>query len=253
MNLFDHEGHLSDEGIARWIDAAETSQLSTLPDEILSHIETCLHCKGIIIELREVLHDANQITDEEVFIRAKPGLIRYLNNKRYVRIAATVVFIITVGAFLSLLTLLRKDSAEDLFAAHFKPYDDIISVKGVGYTTDSIDLIRQIGFSFYNRERFDSAILVFRFLQSSGYHSDTISFYLANAILGTNQSPDEAIIILKDLSEGNSVFKQQSAWYLALAYLKMNKPEEAIKELTLLSAESEHYRAQCMKLIEKLE
>lgn len=252
-NLFDQEGHLTDEGIAGWIDAAETSQLSALPDEIISHVETCLRCKGLIIELREALHEADQVTDEEISIRSKHGRIRYFNDKRLVRIAATVVILIAVGTLIALVTVLQKDAPESLFAAHFKPYDDIISVKGVEPPADSIDLIRRIGFSFYNREQYDSAVSAFRFLQSSGYPSDTNSFYLAIAILGTTRSPDEAIIILKDLSGGNSVFKVQSAWYLALAYLKMNKPVEAVKELKLLSAESEDYREQCMKLLNELE
>ncbi len=251
--LLDTNGHLSDEGIALWVDAAENSQLSTLPVEILSHVNTCVHCKNTIVEFREAMHEADDVADTDIVVRPKLSIIRYLDQRRFLRIAASIIVVAAFGSLLYFMVLARPDNPEKLFAAHFQPYDDIISVKGDETPNDSIARILRMGFNFYNGAQFDSASVVFRSLYSVGNQSDTVAFYLANAVLGSDHSPDEAIILLKDLSLKNSIFSAQSRWYLALAYLKRGQPEEAKRELLLLSEESDHYRKLGRKLLKALE
>jgi hypothetical protein len=57
-HLFEN-GHLNDDATARYTNALLEGESSTLPEEILNHVETCGECKDKILELSTFLRNAD--------------------------------------------------------------------------------------------------------------------------------------------------------------------------------------------------
>lgn len=62
----------------------------------------------------------------------------------------------------------------------------------------------------------------------------------------------KAKILLENISQGNSVFKDDAIWYLALSSLKQKKYDESKKYLRKISEDSEKY-SEAQKLLNDLE
>lgn len=251
-NSREANGHLSDEEIAGWVDAVENNKTDQMPEVLVKHIKECLHCKKEIVAFRETLDDAEKVTDLEIRFVNKSLTQRIPSGpgKKMLLMAASLALLVTIGVITILFIRPAAPNTYELFAANFRPYENINNVRGTrNLTGDSTQLIENMGFYFYNQSKYDSAAFVFKHLYQKNPKSETIAFYLANSILASDQSPDEAILLLKELISRNTIFTPQSRWYLALAYLKKNKPQEARKELEILITVSDTYKPQCQKLL----
>ncbi len=56
---FNKEGHLSDEGLALYVDALKLEQVENLKEDIRTHIENCLECHQQALDLFVVVGDVN--------------------------------------------------------------------------------------------------------------------------------------------------------------------------------------------------
>lgn len=54
-NFFNHENHLSETGIALYVDAIKLQRLSGLPESIRHHVKECIDCKMQILEVSALL------------------------------------------------------------------------------------------------------------------------------------------------------------------------------------------------------
>lgn len=77
-----------------------------------------------------------------------------------------------------------------------------------------------------------------------------VEFHLGICLLELNQF-DDADVIFGKLNAGNSIFKTEGTWYLALSNLKQNKNEEARKYLTQIPEDSDRYQ-QAQELLSKI-
>ncbi len=235
-NLFNPDGHLSEEGIAWWVDALAESSTNKLPAAVSDHVDSCLACKATIIEISHLVRELNR--NELDFNDAKverKGIIRRLYSKipMLVRFAAVALILIAVGASLGLYFFNQQHNTDRLFAQNFAPYPDLITEKGSSWDEDTTRQLLYTGLGFYRKEQYDSAVFVFHHLYQKDPTSDTIAFFLANSVLATDKTPAEAIAIFTKLIN-KETFTDQSRWYLALALLKSKDPEGAKKQLTML-------------------
>ena len=100
------------------------------------------------------------------------------------------------------------------------------------------------GFMLYDLKKFDLAI---ESLKES--NDPSAKFYLANAYLALGES-NNAISALNDI-QGNR-FGSTTHWYLALAYLKSNRIDEAIILLEQLAAEKSPYSFKSAEVLQAL-
>ncbi len=123
---------------------------------------------------------------------------------------------------------------EDVFTAHFEPYDDIISTRNIEDTED----LNQ-AFTFYNDNQFDSAAHFFaRYLAVIPDRS--IEFYHGVSLLASGNS-DKALVILMRLSEDQGFLLQEAAqWYLGLTELKAGAVKQAKETLQEIAAHEGH-------------
>ena len=100
---------------------------------------------------------------------------------------------------------------------------------------ENLNTIEYRAFVAYEAQNYHKAINLF----NSAKNPDQvyIDFYKGISFLAINK-PEEAIDLLKSVSQSNDLngnqkgFNNKAQWYLALAYIKINDKQNAIKELT---------------------
>ncbi len=236
--LFEN-GHLTDEGIALWAEALLENREGSLPDKLKEHTDECLECKMNILELCDTLKEIekNENTSNH---KEKSG-----NRKLFYSIAATIIFLLSIGAILYFMNV-AKPGVQQLFADYYKPYPNVITVKG------SNDKLLSAGMYYYDIAKYDSAIMFYdKILEDSAQNSEVL-FYKGICLLATDK-PDEATGIFNEITQDNkSLFKDQAKWYLALAYLKTGNSVKAKEVLSNISKGSSNYE-KAKKLLRQLE
>ena len=252
LPFFTPDSHLSEEGIALWVDALADDRIDKLPKAVLNHVEECIQCKSAIVEVRSMIRELKM--PNAVAIPQRKGIIRSLYSKKstLVRLAAVALVLVTLGTPLGFYIFSQRHTPDKLFSQNFTPYQDLITEKSTTWDDDTIHQLMHIGFEFYQKSNYDSAVVVFKILYEKDPTSDTIAFYLANSVLATKQPPAAAIEILTSLTAKETAFNEQSRWYLAMAFLKNNEPERARQQLNLLRNISDSYKEKAATVLHVL-
>lgn len=87
-----NNGHLIDEEIALFADAAILGSLESVPDNIKSHIRDCDECADKVLAVMEISED---IMSDEKYIKTKK--YNFTSQKYILRIAASVLLIFSIG------------------------------------------------------------------------------------------------------------------------------------------------------------
>lgn len=100
----DNEGHLREEGVAVYVDALRSGDLSSVPDNVRSHVEDCLACKKQVTGVFSFLsrQDASSSLAGKAATRRKADTSD--SGKTFYRIAAVITALIGVGVIGYLLT-----------------------------------------------------------------------------------------------------------------------------------------------------
>ncbi len=169
------------------------------------------------------------------------------SNLRIVRwaisIAASIVLIIGVYTLIEW----RAADPEYLFAQHFQAYQPGHTDRGA--ETVVTDELR--AFEAYEQGNYERAIALFSNLL---IEQDNPQYHLLLAISWMEQDqPDQAIPALKDiLSENNTSYQVEAAWYLALAYLQMGELPEAKAQLKRVEASNSKFSPLAKQILEEL-
>jgi hypothetical protein len=105
MSYFDEDGHLDDNWIAAYISAMQDQSLHQIPDEVRDHVEDCSFCTKLIMSLTAFnAHDQStgeQINEViETASHHEKNRIHSLSGNLFLRIAAIVIVLVTVGSVL---------------------------------------------------------------------------------------------------------------------------------------------------------
>jgi len=148
-------------------------------------------------------------------------------------IAASVFALISLAGYFVVDN--QTVSNQELYAENFTPYRNIV-VPIV--RNDSEKTTKIIAFTKYETKEYTEAIALFNQLETDkSVDKNTILFYKANAYLQLNK-PKEAIKNLLQISS-DSKWKEEKLWYLALASLKIEQQEDAKKYLMSLNLDNE--------------
>jgi len=148
-------------------------------------------------------------------------------RKHYTKwyVAASIIVLLGLAYFLSL----KPASNDELFTSYFEPYRNVSQpvVRG-----DEDKELKTIAFSAYENGDFKKALALFDQLLLEK-EDPIISFYKANVFLKLNEAEKAIAILEKNIAIKDS-FSVKRYWYLALAYLKVNKPKKSKENLKLL-------------------
>ena len=238
------DGHLTDEGMALWVDAIVAGNLDIIPQSIKLHIDQCPECKARIVQVHEII----TATDNKL-PGGKSFTLFYKKPLRiYISIAALLIILIGISWLVFYLTKPEKDF-ESLFAEYFKPYPDVATMKN--HTQDSGSDAFHIGLFYYNQRKYDSASIYFR-MAGEQINNTPAKFYLAVSFLADTSS-FQAIRILESLGSSENYFKDQALWYLALAYIKIQESEKANQVLNQIIEKKSPYLGKAVELQKKID
>ena len=127
----------------------------------------------------------------------------------------------------------RSSSTDRLFAKHFVPDPGLPTTMGATENFEFYDAMVN-----YKQGEYKIAISKWQPLLSSEQKNDTLHYFMGVAHLA-NGDQKEAINYLQKLTDnGSDSFKQETAYYLGLAYLKADNVDDAKKYLTFSGTES---------------
>lgn len=214
-NYFKDEDHLNDEHIALYAEALIVDKVEALPAPVLEHVEDCMKCKTRILELYDIMKTREEIyTQNSQFFNTKTINLKY----QWIKMAAVFLGLIAVAVSLYLYFSGASQNYQRLYAQNFDPYMDVITERSNASSTFDT-LFNAILAEHYNKGDYDGANPLFENLYKPGNTGDTLLFYYGVSSLASSNY-EKAIHLFNELSFfKESIFYEQSRWYLALAYL----------------------------------
>jgi len=215
-----------------WIDAYLLEQLSESQVlEFEEALKSDADLRNKVDEYRAVKEGVEDSGREELKERLKAleGLVSLETkvSKRTAvwyssRIAAVIILLIL--PFYFILSDVSDLDSEEVFASHFKPYPVLANgtVRGEAADDPLADGLRA-----YENGDYELSIITLENTLKQADSSNIGNFYLALSYLA-NEDAGEAIHLLQGLAEDRDFnLYEQAKWYIGLAFLKNNQPEEA--------------------------
>lgn len=167
--------------------------------------------------------------------------------KRILSIAAAIIIILIPIGYLLMSDEVQR-APQELYTAYFEPYEDVISERSEGS-----GLLEQ-GLNAYNQENYRQAITYLEGFVKENPEDNSAKAYLGIAYLAVNES-DKAEATLKDVSQdATGLFKEVSEWYLALAYLNLNRPALTKDQLIDITSKPDHmYHSKAKELLQEID
>jgi len=153
-------------------------------------------------------------------LKSKESLEKSSFNIKYLAIAASLVLLMGLGYWL---LFGQKSADEKLFAQYFKPDPGLITPMS---TTSDYEFYR--GMVDYKQGNYDLAIERWSTLIEQKPNNDTLNYYLGVSYLAQDKNENAIKYLSKALESPNSIFVNESWYYLGLAYLKDGYSDKAI-------------------------
>ena len=251
--FFNVDGHLSEEGIAIWVDALQYQKTEVLPDKVKEHVENCALCKSSVVEVYSVIGQENRPLSEHPYFSGTDHQNQQAGKfkiKLWIKIAASLLILATIAVALLFQTRHTNNSGE-LFAEYFSPYPNIVLERNLVQEHQNKSFITAM--DYYDKGEFGSATQYFEKTRQAEVLSDTALFYYGNVSLATGNAKQAIVLFEQLLTDSNSQFSGQAEWYLALAYLSADKPEQCLQQLKKIIDEDTHHKTEAQELVRKIE
>lgn len=187
--------------------------------------------------LREkVLEWDEEIADIE---ERDSGKVRKL---KWYYLAASIAFFLIVS---SVIIFTMETGNDELYAEYYSPYD-YISKATRGDETDDIQISH-----WYDQAQYEKTITAISDI-SADNQTPEMKLALGNCYMQLSKY-EEAIRIIKEVSDENLGNKIAADWYLSLCYLANEQPELAVAILKNISEIRSSYAARAQNLLNDLE
>lgn len=115
---------------------------------------------------------------------------------------------------------------QKIFAQHFVPDSGLPTKMGSSSNYEFYD-----GMVDYKRKKYNDAIEKWSSLQKSDINNDTLNYFIGVAYLANGDEQSAQKYLIQATNNNNGTFINETYYYLGLAYLKSNKPQEAKNNL----------------------
>ena len=124
QDLFGQDHHLTDEGMALFVDALRFGHVEDLPPEIRIHVGECLECKMEIAELDQATQDLDYSNVKDNPFEAQPKKRSEMRGRFhfFFRVAAILIAAVGIGSLL-LFELSERHESAGLTASREKQLD----------------------------------------------------------------------------------------------------------------------------------
>ncbi|MCB9337181.1 MAG: hypothetical protein H6577_03560 [Lewinellaceae bacterium] len=150
---------------------------------------------------------------------------RRLTPGKFMARAAAIAAIFVLGA-VAYINLSQAPRGDKLFAEYFSSYENDIPLTRSGEDTAALNPAFAIALNDYSSRRFSRSIANFEKAIAEEPGNDAAHFFAGMACLESSEW-EKACQHLEGARKSGGAYASKAAWYLALAYLKMEKREEA--------------------------
>jgi tetratricopeptide (TPR) repeat protein len=135
---------------------------------------------------------------------------------------------------------------DNIYTAYYKPYRNVV----VSYNRsgDKAGSLKEEAFSKYAQGDYAQAIEKFQEINNKNQDA-VIHFYLANAYMASGKMSKAQENFRLVLANNDSLFKDQTKWFLALSYLKCNRTNKATELLKELINHKNTYKTKATEII----
>ena len=171
--------------------------------------------------LRNKLEDFHEeLSSGHPQLKSKESIEKSSFNIKYLAIAASLALLMGFGYWL----LFGQMSADEkLFAQYFKPDPGLITPMS---TTSDYEFYR--GMVDYKQGNYDMAIARWNTLIEQNPENDTLNYFLGVSYLAQDENEKALAYLAKAVTYPNSIFVNESWYYLGLINLKEGKTKDAI-------------------------
>jgi len=168
-------------------------------------------------------------------------------KRGYTKWLAAASILLLVG-FSYLFFTTTNSTTDDLFADYFEPYRNVIQPIERGSSQQDE---KTVAFTAYEKGNYEKAVDLFTKLYGTSNESYYL-FYKANALLKLNKA-NEAIPVLLEHLKTKDTLTEKTNWYLALAYLKVDKKNMAKTTLKKVADDGNYKNKEAKELLKKFE
>lgn len=160
--------------------------------------------------------------------------------------AATILLLLT---FTFIFIARHNPSPAEVFEKNYQTYPNVVLPTTRGDNSNKND--KQMAFYLYDSEKFKEAAIHFdRLLKED--NDPALLLYSALSYMETGNF-DLAVERLKNLINENSDYKAQGEWFISLAYIAKNEPDNAKPHLELLKNQNISYSKKAAKILDDLQ
>jgi len=210
---------------------------------------TALQVNKSLEEERNVNPQNIKLIEEFIKIsrKTKKTKIKFKYKKSFLYSAAAVLLIFLVSSAILIISK-NKKSPNELYSDYYTIFST--------YNYSTRDEFSQgsslsEALSFYEQKKYTEAIQLFSILQNTKEYSEEALFFSGLSYMELTDFTN-AIKYLKLSIERKGKFLIESHWYLGLAYLKKNEPDNAKKEMEYMSKITSKYQVAAKNLMEEL-
>ncbi|MGJ8591288.1 MAG: tetratricopeptide repeat protein [Aquaticitalea sp.] len=203
------EAHLDDQTVSK------TSLLNIAQlEEKINHIQTLRESLEDTIRQSKIKEFHSHILDETRDLNIKKNPVKKSKSKS-VWYAIAAVIVVLLGMFWM---IERPSTSEKIFAENFKP--DIGLPLKMG-TTNSIEFYE--GMVAYKQGNYKSAIDQWQALLKENPKNDTLNYFLGVSYLAEGNASKSIVYLENQEQFIKGIFKEDAAYYAALANIKEGK------------------------------
>lgn len=163
--------------------------------------------------------------------------------KTYFSIAA-----VFVAALVTTFFFLREEPNEALFTQYYEPYPSTVPI--VREESDKTPL--ELAMAQYELGQYDEARRALKNIVATDPGNQTAVFFTGSSELAVGQ-PEAAIVYFEKILEApDSLLKNPAEWYLALAYIRLNRLERAAVVLERIVDGQGFYKQRAQAILEEL-
>ena len=224
-----------------------------LYDELLLHNDVDSAIKDLIGEnmFLKNLELAHQSYMESIEKeRSYKTPIFNINPKYLIRYAAAAIVLIVLSVGVYYMISPKTNTADKLYLSYYTPYE----VAGTNRSgNEGEESLQMKAMQKFEQKDYASAIKIFEEIKTNGTASLSSNFYKGIAYLEMNK-PNEAIKSLQIvINNENNELIADAEWYLGLAYLKANDIANAKKQFKRVSEKYSYYKNKADEIINKIQ
>jgi tetratricopeptide (TPR) repeat protein len=200
--------------------------------------------------LCNAINDANYVVGDDVHPKAEK-IVHPKISWKYVASAIIALLVVSTVLFYNF----SRSSNDKIFASFYHRYEANYEAGGINSRSADVTKVSKLinAVQLYDLGNFNGAISQFNEIIKADPENTAAHFFEGLAQMENNDYNRAVENLLFVISKKDIPYIEQSEWYLALCYLKLNKDNEAVNLLTRIANGESYYKIMATELLKKIQ